>query len=101
MINQLISHLIGLHPLLFHSIIAIASLTIITKSSDMVVYSISNYAKKLGISDYLIGFLVVSIGTALPELVASVTGTLSNQGLIVFGTVFGSSLFKIPLLGLV
>ena len=101
MINQLISQLIGLHPLLFHSIIAIASLTIITKSSDMVVYSISNYAKKLGISDYLIGFLVVSIGTALPELVASVTGTLSNQGLIVFGTVFGSSLFKIPLLGLV
>jgi cation:H+ antiporter len=67
----------------------------------MLVYGISNYAKKLGISDYLIGFLVVSIGTALPEFVASINGAFLNQGEIVFGTIIGSNLFKIPLLGLV
>lgn len=101
MINELISNFINIHPLLFHSIIALASLIILAKSADMVVYSISNYAKKLGISDYLIGFLVISIGTAIPELIASITGALVGQGLIVFGTVFGSNLFKIPLLGLI
>lgn len=101
MINQLINQLINLHPLVFHSIVALASLAIIAKSSDLVVYGISDYARKLGISDYLIGFLVVSIGTAIPELVASITGVLVNQGAIVFGTVFGSNIFKIPLLGIV
>jgi cation:H+ antiporter len=93
--------LLNLHPLAFHLIITLASLIIVAKSADMVVYGISNYARKLGLSDYLIGFLVVSIGTAIPELIASVTGAVVGQGMIVFGTVFGSNLFKIPLLGLI
>ncbi len=97
----MINPFLTLHPLLFHSLMALASLIIVAKSADMVVYGISNYAKKLGVSDYLIGFLVVSIGTAIPELIASVTGALVGQGMIVFGTVFGSNLFKIPLLGLI
>ncbi len=101
MINELISNFINIHPLLFHSIIALVSLVIVAKSADMVVYSISDYARKLGISDYLIGFLVVSIGTAMPELVAALTGAMAGAGAIVFGTVFGSNLFKIPMLGLI
>ena len=97
----MIEQLINSYPLIFHSIIALASLIILAKSADMVVYGISNYAKKLGISDYLIGFLVVSIGTAIPELTASITGTLIGQGAIVYGTVLGSNLFGLPLLGLI
>lgn len=93
-------YLTSLHPTLFHIIIAISSIIVLAKSADMMVYSISDYAKKLGISDYLIGFLVVSIGTALPELVASINGASINAGQIVFGTIIGSNSFKIPLLGL-
>jgi cation:H+ antiporter len=96
MISQLIQN-----PLIFHSLIALASLVIVAKSADLIVYGITNYARKLGVSDYLIGFLVVSIGTAIPELVAAVTGASIGQGAITFGTVFGSNLFKIPLLGLI
>jgi len=96
----MIDQLISLHPLLFHSIIFLASLIVLAKSSDMVVYGISNYAKKLGISDYLIGFIVISIGTALPELLAALNGALVNQGELAFGVVMGSNLFKIPLLGI-
>jgi cation:H+ antiporter len=97
MIPQILSQ----NPLIFHSLIALASLVIVAKSADMIVYGITNYARKLGVSDYLIGFLVVSIGTAIPELIASVTGASIGQGAIAFGTVFGSNLFKIPLLGLI
>ncbi len=89
------------NPLIFNILVVVASLAIVMKSADMLVYGISNYARKLGISDYLIGFIVVSIGTALPELVASITGATIGQGDIVFGTVFGSNLFKVPLLGIV
>lgn len=97
----MINPLINLDPLIFHSIIALASLIILAKSADMIVYGISNYAKKLGVSDYLIGFLVISIGTAIPELTASITGTLIGQGAIVFGTVLGANLFEILLLGVI
>lgn len=97
----MIEQLINSHQLIFHSIIALASLIILAKSADMIVYGISNYAKKLGVSDYLIGFLVVSIGTAIPELTASITGVLLNQSAIVFGTVLGANLFEMPLLGLI
>jgi len=97
----MIENFIAQNPLIFHLIITLLSLFILAKSADMLVYGISNYAKKLGISDYLIGFLVVSLGTALPELVASINGAFMKQGEIVFGTVIGSNLFKIPLLGIV
>jgi cation:H+ antiporter len=88
-----------INALIFHIIIVLASLIVVVKSADLLVYGISNYARKLGISDYLIGFLVVSIGTALPEFVAAITGALANQGAIVVGTVLGSNLFKIPIIG--
>ena len=88
------------NPLLFHIIVGLTSLIVLAKSADLIVFSISDYAKKLGISDYLIGFIVVSIGTALPELVAGITGAVIGQGSIVFGTVFGSNFCKIPLIGL-
>ncbi len=96
-----ITNFINIHPLLFYSIVCIVSLVILAKSSDLLVYGISNYARKLGISDYIIGFIVISIGTALPELVSSINGALIGQGAIVFGVVFGSNLFKIPLLGII
>lgn len=83
----------------FHIAIIVASLIVVVKSADLLVYGISNYARKLGISDYLIGFIVVSVGTALPELVAAITGALANEGDIVVGTVLGSNLFKIPIIG--
>ena len=101
MINELISNFINIHPLLFHSIIVLVSLAIVCKSADLLVYGISDYAKKLGVSDYLVGFLIVSIGTALPELVAAITGATLKQGPIVFGTILGSNIFKIPLLGII
>lgn len=101
MLSQITSYMMNLDPLVFYSIIALASLIILSKSADMLVYGISHYAHRLGVSDYLIGFIVVSIGTALPELVAALTAAAISQGAVVFGTIFGSNMFKIPLLGLV
>ncbi len=93
--------ILELNPLLFHSLIILASLVVLAKSAHYIVLGISSYSRKIGVSDYLIGLLVISIGTAVPELVASITGASIGQGGFVFGTILGSSLFKIPLLGLV
>jgi len=92
---------IDVHPLLFHGFIIFASLAILAKSADLVVYGITDYAKKLGISDYLIGFIIVSIGTALPDLIAAMTAAFLSQGGLIFGGIFGANLFAIPILGFV
>lgn len=96
-----LTNFFNINPVVFYLIIIGASLFIVAKSADLLVYGISDYAKKLGISDYLVGFIIVSVGTALPELIASITAAAVKQGDIVFGTILGSNVFKIPLLGVV
>ncbi len=81
------------NPLLFHSLIIMASFIILAKSSDLIVGSISDYAKKFGISDYLVGLLIVAFSASMPELVSSITGASLGESGIVFGTMFGSNLF--------
>ena len=73
---------------------------IVIKSSDYVVGSVSNYAKKMGLSDYLIGFLIVSVGTSLPELITAVTASSTNigeGGMLILGNVIGANLIDATL----
>lgn len=95
-----IAYISGEFPVLFWLLIALASLVVLVKSSDMLLFGIAGYARKFGISDYVIGMLVVSIGTALPELMAAVMGALRNDSGIVLGTAIGSNLFKVPGIGI-
>ncbi|MBW3015294.1 hypothetical protein KY330_02635 [Candidatus Woesearchaeota archaeon] len=76
--------------LLFEVGIGIASLVILMFAADYTVSGIAGWARKLGISDFLIGFIVVGIGTSLPELTSSVRGASIGEGGIVLGTLFGS-----------
>ena len=86
------------HPLLFYSVICAASLVVVLKASDLALYGISNYARKLGLSHYLIGFIVVSIGTSLPELVAAITGAIQKQTTLIMGTIIGSNISDLTLI---
>ena len=98
--KRMIDLLLRVPPLLFYSVMSLAFLAIIAKAGEYIVYGISDYARKLGISDYLIGLVVISIGTATSELVAAITGAFMGESAIVFGTVLGSSLAKLPILGI-
>ena len=46
------------HPILFNFLVICASIYIIFKASDLIVDGISDYAKQLGLSDYIVGFVV-------------------------------------------
>lgn len=92
---------VDVHPLLFNGFIIFASLAILAKSADLVVYGISDYARRLGISDYLIGFIIVSIGTALPDLISAMTAAFLGQSGLIFGGIFGANLFAVLILGVV
>ena len=51
--------------------------------------------KILGVSDKLVGLTIISIGTSLPELAASVTAVLRKKSDIAVGNIIGSNIFNI------
>ena len=49
-------------------------------------------AKRFHMPEFLIGITIIGIGTSMPELVVSVTASLSDRGSIAIGNVLGSNL---------
>lgn len=85
-------------PFLFNIAVIIFSLIILFYSADLIVLGISNYAKKLGLSDYIVGLFVVAAAASTPEVIASLVGlTIQEEG-VFFGTILGSNMIHMALL---
>ncbi|PLW80186.1 calcium/sodium antiporter [Candidatus Woesearchaeota archaeon] len=67
----------------------------LVKSSDKFVDAATIIADKLGVSHFIIGLTVVSIGTSLPELGASIAASLAGDSEIVIGNIVGSNIANI------
>jgi len=58
-------------------------------------------AQTIGLSEAIIGLTIVSIGTTLPELTASIVAVVKKSGDIAIGNIIGSTIFNIAfILGL-
>lgn len=58
-------------------------------------------ARRLKISDFVIGAVVVGIGTSLPELIVSLKGAFDGNASVSIGNVVGSNIFNVlAILGL-
>jgi cation:H+ antiporter len=80
----------------------LGGIALLAYSSDKAVKHSVNIASALGISPLMIGLVVVSLGTDLPEIVNSITSSAMGHGDINVGDSFGSVLVQITLvLGLV
>lgn len=64
-------------------------------SADQLVSSSVSIAHYLGLSDLLIGLILVSIGTSLPELVVCVISIWRRAGSLALGNILGSNIFNI------
>ncbi len=73
------------------------SLAGLMKSSDVMVEGASCLAKKLNVSDLVIGLTVVALGTSLPELVVSVGSSYKGLGNLAASNVIGSNVANIIL----
>lgn len=85
------------NPILFHSIVVILSLALLAKSSSLMITGISNYSKKIGLSDYVVGLFVVGFTASIPELLAGISGLAFASSDVIFGTIFGSNIMGITL----
>ena len=62
------------------------------KGSDWLIDSASHLARTWGVSDAIVGFSILALGTSLPELIVSLFASLSYESDIVLGNVIGSNI---------
>ena len=70
-------------------------LAAIVFSADWLVDGAVVIAKRFKISDFVIGAVIVGVGTSLPELVASSIGAIGGNSDIAIGNVIGSNIFNV------
>lgn len=66
-------------------------------SSEGVVITGRNIASELGISDTIVGLVLIAIGTSLPELAATMAAIVKKKTDLVVGNVIGSNILNIAL----
>ena len=63
--------------------------------SEFLVDGAVSLASKFGVSDRVIGITVISIGTSIPELAASIIAIIKKQKAISVGNLIGSNIFNL------
>ena len=76
-------------------ILLIIGFTMITVGATWLTNGSAAVAKKLKISEFIIGMTIVAVGTSLPELTVSIASTFSGSADMAIGNVVGSNLFNI------
>jgi cation:H+ antiporter len=71
---------------------------LLLKGADLLVSGSSSLAKKLKISDIIIGLTIVSLATSAPELFVNILSSLRGNAEIGIGNVFGSNIANILLI---
>lgn len=84
--------------MLLECAILIAGLILVVLGADWLVDGSSSIAKRIGISDFVIGLTVVGMGTSAPEFVVSIIGAIQGNGDIAIGNVVGSNIFNVFLI---
>lgn len=73
----------------------ILGLVLILYGANLLTDGASAVAKRLGVSDLIIGLTVVALGTSTPELVISVMAAIDGNAPLAVGNVVGSNIFNI------
>jgi cation:H+ antiporter len=81
-------------PVWFEPIRALLGLVGVLVGAQLLVINASSIAQRFGVSQVVIGFTLVALGTSVPELVTTVAATRRGESDLVVGNLFGSNLFN-------
>jgi len=84
--------------LIFWIIIFVISLALLVKGSDWLVESAERIGLAFGLSPFIVGVTIVSIGTSFPELVSSLAATLKGLSDVAPANAIGSNISNILLI---
>ncbi|MFZ1401227.1 MAG: sodium:calcium antiporter [Candidatus Promineifilaceae bacterium] len=76
-------------------LIIVVCIVALWQGAELVVNAATRIARKIGMSDLVIGLTVVAIGTSAPEFAVTVVAALEGQSDISVGNVVGSNIFNL------
>lgn len=79
-------------------ILFVVGLVALIKGADWLVTGSSAIAKQMGLSDFVIGLTIVSVGTSAPELIVNVMASIEGSAGIAIGNVLGSNIANVLLI---
>jgi cation:H+ antiporter len=73
-------------------ILFIIGIYFLMKGADWIVEGSSSMARKIGVSNLIIGLTIVAVGTSLPELTVGIISVIKGDSGVIFGNVIGASI---------
>lgn len=80
--------------MLLDIVLLLAGLALVVFGADYLVEGASAIARRLGLSEFIIGLTIVGMGTSAPEMVVSFIGAANGNADIALGNVVGSNIFN-------
>jgi len=74
------------------SLLTLLGFVFVIMGADYTIESASGIAKSFGVSDWVIGIIMISLGTSMPELMVSVTAALKGKADMAIGAIIGSNM---------
>lgn len=72
----------------------VLGIVLLVAGAEVLVRGAVGLARDAGISERVIGFTMVAVGTSLPELASSVVAAMRKEGDIILGNLIGSNVFN-------
>ncbi len=82
-------------PLWANAMVILGTILVVGTGAYWVVESAGRLAKRLGISELVIGLTVVAFGTSAPEFAVTLIAAFKGQGDISVGNIVGSNIFNL------
>ena len=81
----------------YQFLILCIGLYLVIKGADVLLSGAISIGKKIGVSDFFVGLIVIGFGTSLSELLVSMKAVLENSPNLSVGNVIGSNISNIIL----
>jgi cation:H+ antiporter len=76
----------------------VISAAALAKSSVILVGTLTKIAIKLRISEFLVGFLLIAVGSSIPELLVGIVAAAEGESLLSLGNIIGSNIANLTLI---
>lgn len=84
--------------LIIWAVVFVASLLLVVKGADWFLDSAEKIGLRIGLSSFVVGVVIVGLGTSLPELVSAFAAIIQGAGEIVAANVVGSNIANVLLI---
>jgi cation:H+ antiporter len=83
------------YPTLVNAAVVVVAIVVVGYSAGFMVDAASRIAKRLGVSELIIGLTVVAFGTSAPEFAVTLYSAFEGHGDISVGNIVGSNIFNL------